>query len=260
MAKSPTSTSARTGTQAIERAVSILTVLESGPESVSLTEMANHIGLSLSTTHRLARALCDAGLLRQDHNTERYGLGRRLITLGQQAGKVLGLAAARATMHALALETGESVNLGVLEADHVIVLACVPSAQRLRFDQEVGSRVPAYASAMGKALLAYVEEADLVLDNLPRLAKLTGSTITSRGALRADLDEVRARGWAFNDEERELGVRTIAAPVLDPDRRPVAAIAVQGPSVRITDARLPRLATQVRKAAADVAIQLVAPL
>ena len=250
----------RTGTQAIERALGVLGVLEAGADTASLTELANGTGLSPSTTHRLARALCEADLMRQDPDTERYGFGRRLITLGQRASDALGLAAARLTLEQLAVTTGESVNLGVRDGDEVLVLLCVSSTQRLRFDQEAGSRIPAYASAMGKVLLAFADDADQVVASLPRLAKLTGSTITSRSALRAELDEVHQRGWALNDEEREAGVRTVAAPVLGPNGRATAAIAVQGPTVRVTDGRLDEIAELVRAAAADVSGRLVTPL
>jgi IclR family transcriptional regulator, acetate operon repressor len=246
----------RTGTQAIERALSVLAVLENGPDSATLTELAKGTGLSPSTTHRLARALCEADLMRQDPDTERYGFGRRLVTLGQRAAVALGLGAARATLESLASETGESVNLGILDGDEVLVLLGVSSSQRLRFDQEVGSRIPAYASAMGKVLLANASDPDTVIAALPRLPKLTGSTITSRAALRAELEAVRDRGWALNDEEREAGVRTVAAPVLDGIGHSIAAIAVQGPTIRMTDDRLDSIAAGVQRAAGDVSGQI----
>lgn len=250
----------RTGTQAIERAIGVLAVLEAGADTATLTELAAGTGLSPSTTHRLARALCEADLMRQDPDTERYGFGRRLVTLGDRASAALGLAAARSTLERLAAETGESVNLGVRDGDEVLVLLCVSSAQRLRFDQEAGTRIPAHASAMGKVLLAHADDLDIVVNALPPLARLTGATITSRDALRAQLEEVAGQGWALNDEEREAGVRTVAAPVLGPDGRARAAIAVQGPTVRVTDDRLGDIVAVLRAATAEVAGQLVAPL
>jgi IclR family acetate operon transcriptional repressor len=246
----------RTGTQAVERALAVLRVLEGGPPTMALTELARRTGLSPSTTHRLLRALCDAGLLRQNPVDDRYGFGPRLVVLGQRAAAALGLGAARPILEALATATGESVNLGLLDGDEVLVLLFIASSQRLRFDQEAGSRVPAYASAMGKVLVAFHPRPDDVLKTLPRLARITGSTITSRAALRDELDEVRARGWALNDQEREPGVRTVAAPVLTADGTAQVAIAVQGPTVRITDERVGELAPVVQAAAAEVAGQL----
>jgi IclR family acetate operon transcriptional repressor len=246
----------RTGTQAVERALAVLRALEDGPPSISLTDLAKRTKLSPSTTHRLLRALCDEGLLRQDPASERYGFGPRLVVLGERAAAALGLAGARPILEGLAQASGESVNLGLRDGDEVLVLMCIPSSQRLRFDQEAGSRVPLHASAMGKALLAFDPHPDVTLDALPRLARLTGSTITSRSDLRAELDQVRARGWALNDEEREPGVRTVAAPVMAGDGTARAAIAVQGPAVRMADERIEQLAPIVRAAAAEVAAQL----
>lgn len=108
----------RTGTQAIERALRVLRVLEDGPnDTVALTEIADKVGLSPPTAHRIVRALVDAELLRQDPRTERYGFGRRLITLGQRASHALGLAAVQPMLEELAAQTRESVNLGVRAGD-----------------------------------------------------------------------------------------------------------------------------------------------
>jgi DNA-binding IclR family transcriptional regulator len=247
----------RTGTQAVERALAVLRVLEDGPDTLPLTALADRAGLSVSTTHRLVRALCDAGILRQDVQTERYGFGPRLVALGQRAEASLGLATARPALERLAIDSGESVNLGVLDGAEVVVLLCIPSTQRLRFDQEAGSRVPAHASAMGKSLLAFGDPSAEAVDRLPDLAALTGHSITSRRKLRTELAAVREQGWSLNDEEREAGVRTVAAPVLGADGRARAAIAVQGPTVRMTDERLPELEALVQATAATVAKGLV---
>jgi DNA-binding IclR family transcriptional regulator len=246
----------RTGSQAVERALRLLRCFETGPTSRTLTDLAHQNGLTPSTTHRLLRALCATGFVQQDPSTERYGLGAALVALGARASESIGVEATRPALEALAASTGESVNLGVRDLDDVLVLVCVPSNQRLRFDQEEGSRVPIYASAMGKALLAFDADLDGTVASLPRLAKLTGSTITSRRELRAVLDDVRDRGWAINDQEREPGVRTVAAPVRNADGASVAAVAVQGPSLRMTDERIEQLVPEVVAAAEEVSSRL----
>lgn len=249
----------RSGTQAVERAMAVLRVLEDGPPTLPLTDLARRTGLSPSTTHRLLRALCDAGLLRQDPDSDRYGLGPHLVVLGERAAASLGLAGARQLLDDLARQSGESVNLGLRDGDEVLVLMGVASTQRLRFDQEAGTRVPIHASAMGKVLLAFDPAGEAALRALPHLGRLTEATITSRTALRAELDEVRRRGWALNDQEREPGVRTVAAPVLAGDGSARAAVAVQGPAVRVTDDRVEALAELVRAAAAKIAGHAAVP-
>jgi len=248
----------RTGSQAVERALTLLRSFEVGPPTRSLSQLAQGTGLSPGTTHRLLRALCSAGLLQQDRLTERYGLGPGLVPLGSRAADALGISAVRPVLESLAATTGESVSLGVRDGDDVLVLVCMPSAERLRFDQGVGTRVPAYASAMGKVLLAFDPYPDEAVRSLPRLAKLTGSTITSRTVLGRVLKETRARGWAINDEEREPGVRTVAAPVRAADGSAVAAVAVQGPSLRMTDERIQKSLPGLRAAADEVSSRLTA--
>ncbi len=150
----------------------------------------------------------------------------------------------RPALEALAARTGESVNLGTRIGDEVLIVAHVASAHPLRFDQPVGSRVPVHASAMGKALLAGAADPGAAVAALGDLSAITGATLTTPGALLRDIELTQARGWSMNDGERDPGVRTIGAPVHGPDGRPIAAIAVQGPAIRMDDDRLPELAAR----------------
>ena len=207
----------RTGTQAVERALGLLRSFEVGPPTRSLSELAQLTGLTPATAHRLLRALCRADLVSHDRKTERYGLGAALVPLGSRAADVLGVSAVRPMLDSLASTTGESVNLGVRDGSEVLVLLGVPSTQSLRFDQAAGTRVPVYASAMGKVLLAFDPDPDEAVRSVHRLTKLTEWTITSRSTLSSVLEETREQGWAINDEEREPYVRTVAVPVRSAD-------------------------------------------
>ncbi|MGD1012498.1 MAG: IclR family transcriptional regulator [Acidimicrobiales bacterium] len=246
----------RTGSQAVERALRLLRAFESGPPTRSLSELSQGTSLALATTHRLVRALCNADLLRQDPQTERYGLGAALVPLGTRAADALGVSTARPILESLARATGESVNLGTRVGSEVLVLLSVPSSRRLRFDQPAGTRVPAHVSAMGKVLLAFDPNTDELVRSLPDLTKMTPATITSRTVLRNVLERTRARGWAMNDEERDPGVRTIAAPVRGADGSVIAAVAVQGPSSRMTDDKIQELLPTLVAATNDVSARL----
>ena len=217
--------------------------------------MAHHLGVSASTAHRLARTLLDVGLVAQDHRTERYLLGPALIPLGRAAEARSGFGLLRPDLEELASATGESVNLGVLQGASVLVVSRVASPQPLRFEQEPGSLVPVYASAMGKALLAFTPPA--VRPRARRLAPFTPTTITDQASFDTELAAVRSRGWAFNDEERNPGVRALAVPILDDRGDAVAAVAVQGPTMRITDDRLDELASTAMASASSMARHLV---
>ena len=248
----------RTGSQAVERALGLLRCFEVGPPTRSLRELAQLTGLTPATAHRLLRALCGAELLSHDPLTERYGLGVALVALGSRAADALGVSAIRPLLESLAATTGESVNLGVRDGGDVLVLVSVPSAKNLRFDQGAGTRVPAHASAMGKVLLAFDPDLDGEVRSLPELTKLTGSTITSRSELRKALEATRDRGWAINDEEREPSVRTIAVPVRGSSGWVAAAVAVQGPSSRMTDDQIRKLLPHLQATANGVSTRLSA--
>jgi IclR family transcriptional regulator, acetate operon repressor len=248
----------RSGAQAVERALAVLRCVEAD-DDVGITELAQRTGLTVSTTHRLARTLTEAGLLLQDPRSERYQLGPTLVVLGRKAERRLGYRHALPLLEELAAATGESINLGIRAGNEVRVVLDVMSRQPLRFNQESGSRVPMHVSAMGKCLLASSDDIDKQIDGLGDLVKATHRTITDRDQLRAELELVRERGWALNDEERNPGVRAIAVPVPRPGGGAVGAIAIQGPTIRITDDRLPELAALLDKTAHRVATLLAAP-
>jgi DNA-binding IclR family transcriptional regulator len=245
---------ARSGAQSVERAIAILQCFTTGASERGISELATELQLGPSTVHRLVRALCDGGLLAQDASTERYHLGSTTVLLGQLAVEQFGFALARTELEALAEETGESVNLGVRQHDTVVTLLGAASREPLRVDQRPGTRVPVHASAMGKAILAFgatgLAETVAAVSSLERLTK---NTITSRRRLTTELAVVRAKGFAVNDEERNVGVRAIAAPVLDHAGTARAAIAIQGPSVRMAQGRTEAIAQAAIATAGRVA-------
>jgi DNA-binding IclR family transcriptional regulator len=128
----------------------------------------------------------------------------------------------------------------------VLVVMRVASAHPLRVEQPAGSRVPVHTSAMGKAILAWSHDPAEEVDALIELGRHTTRTLTSRTALKRELLRTRELGYAVNDEERNVGVRAVGAPVLDQQGFAFAAISVQGPTVRITAATVPRLAQRVQ--------------
>jgi IclR family transcriptional regulator, acetate operon repressor len=245
----------RSGAQSIERAMTVLRCFDDEVDGLTLSELAHRTGIAVSTTHRILRAMCRAGFLDQDPRTERYFLARATAILGQVAARNLGFERAAARLERLAADAHESASLGVHDGHAVVVLLRSQAAHRLRFDRPLGTRVWMHASAMGKALLAFPRRGDLQasLAALPELPRFTERTITRRGDLLAELQAVRARGYAVNDREQDLGIRAIGAPILGPEGWAHAAVAVQGPVSRIDDARVEALGALVVAAAADLA-------
>jgi IclR family transcriptional regulator, acetate operon repressor len=247
-----------TGTQAVDRALALLGAFSPTRGEFGISELSRELGLTPSTVHRIARALVERGFLAQDPATERYRLGPSAMVLGQVAQQHLGLLNVRDVLDELGRETGESVNLGVLDRDWVVVLLRVASRQPLRFDQSPGERLPVHATSMGKALLAFSadperEIARLFQGGATSLPRYTDTTLTTSDELRAEVRAIRARGYSIDEEESIAGVRCIGVPVLGENGRARAAIAVQAPTVRMSDERLADLAPRVIAVAAEVA-------
>jgi IclR family acetate operon transcriptional repressor len=217
------------GVQSVDRALDLLEVLAAGPRGMS--EVAQAAGLPDGTAHRLLRTLVARGYVRQGPD-RRYALGTRLLGLGDGARRA-AVAAAGPFLTRLVEVSGETANLAVLEGDHVVYVAQVPSSHRLRMFAEVGRRVAAHSTAVGKVLLAGLPDPEVAaLVARTGMARHTPRTLGTAADLLADLATVRRRGWAVDDEEEETGVRCLAVPVVDGDRT-VAAMSVSGPTTRV---------------------------
>jgi len=242
------------GTQAINRTLAVLELFRDLGRDLGISEIASSLGLSVSTVHRLVRALVDRGYVSQNATSDRYYLGRSAVLLGQAAMQGLGLHQARSVLERLGEETGESVNMGVRDGNEMVVVVHQESQQPLRFSQPPGSRLPVHATSMGKATLAFGESIRAEVEALEKpLRPLTANTIVSAKALREELESIRRRGFSIDDEEAIPGVRCVAAPILSSARLPFAAVAIQGPSVRMTPPRLKKLGPVVREAAEELA-------
>lgn len=245
------------GTQAISRAFAVLHLVRDRGSDVGVGQIARELGLTLSTAHRIVRALVTEGYLAQNETNERYYLGGGALLLGQAAYRNFRLDVVRPVLERLAARTGESVNLGVLAGNCAIVVERVESSQPLRFTQSPGSRAPLHASAMGKALLAFNEDLEArFLSSEEALEPILPNTRTRADRLRAELDEIRMRGWSTDDEESHVGVRCVGAPVQDSPGAPRAAIAVQAPAVRMPTGRFADIGPDVVEAAKDIAALL----
>lgn len=250
----------RPGTQAVERAIAILETFAGEREALGITEIARAVGLNVSTAHRLVRALVAAGYAEQEPSSERYRLGIGIAVLGQRALEQSGYHLAKPVLAALADTTGESASLGICRDQEVVVLERAVSSQPLRFDHPTGAQIPLHASAMGKALLAFSgRRAKETVAGLRGLQMFTPRTITVRAALATELQAIARKGVAVNREERYEGVSGIAAPVLGPDGIAHAAVGVQGPSLRLTPARLQQLAPVVKHAAEEISARVRRP-
>lgn len=240
------------GTKTIARSLSVLRVLRNAEDDVGVTEIARALGLNATTTYRILRALVAAGYVTQNTHSERYRLGREAFLLGHAARRTLGLESAMPLLEQLAEETGESVNLVIRDGETGLVVLRVESRHPLRFTQQVGTQIPLYCTSSGKALLAFADDYSAEVAGLRDIRQVAPATLTSLQELLRDLEETRERGYSVNRAERIPGVWGVAAPVLDEDGRAIAALAVQGPEIRITEDRIPSLGALVIETARAV--------
>jgi DNA-binding IclR family transcriptional regulator len=226
--------------QLLERAILLLDLLSSkSPTGLLPHELAQTSGLHKSTVHRLLSALKKNRLVERDEKTGRYHPGLKLFEWGIKAVPNINLREhARPHLERLMFETGETAHLCVLVEHEILYLDKVESPKTIRIASSVGGRNPAFCSGVGKCLLAALPDAEL--DRLLRQHKLTTytrHTITTPAALKSELQQVRENGYAVDNEEREEGLRCIAAPVRDHSGEIIAAMSVAGPAFRLSSAQ-----------------------
>jgi IclR family acetate operon transcriptional repressor len=198
------------------------------------------------------RALVARGYLEQDESGGQYAFGYNAAVLGQVLRGRFGFDRVLPILERVAAETGESVNMGLLDGPSVVVAARVPSPQPLRFDQPVGTRLAPHCSSMGKSLLAFgAPNGPASLDELD-FHPVTDNTITSIDRFREELDLVRERGFSTDDEESIVGVSCVGAPILNRSGRAKAAMAIQAPTARLSPERAIELAKLVREVTAEI--------
>jgi|SRR5450755_1990082 DNA-binding IclR family transcriptional regulator len=226
--------------QSIQRAAAILRLLSGRTRRLGVVELAGELGLPKGTVHGILRTLRAVGFVEQDRDSGKYQLGAALLHMGSSYldGNELR-ARALNWSDALATRTGESVRIGMLHDNQVLIVHHVFRPDDSRQALEVGSVVPAHATALGKALLAH--HLYLISDGAGEaLAQYTPATLNDAHKLTQELDQIHARGWASEVEELILGVASIAAPIEDRRGVTVGAIAITGTIGRLCDNRSPR--------------------
>ncbi len=216
--------------QSVDRAIRVLTALQ-GARRMSLSELAARLELAPSTTHGIVRSLVEHGMVVQERGSSRYQLGPAVLRLGNVYLDTLELRS-RAIPWAedLARRTGLAVRTGVLLIDDVVIIHHEPRPDGSRQMPEVGIVIPVHASALGKAMLAFLPEDEKRVLTSGDLRSMTGETTTSPETLRDQLDQTRATGVALEQDEAVIGESSLASPVFDSYGEAVGAIGVVVPS------------------------------
>lgn len=244
---------------ALDNFIRVLRCIAGTPADRSLTEVARQVGLAKSHVHKMLGKLVEEGLAQKDTRTGRYRAGLTLFELGANAVAGLQLDVTISPyLSFLARRTEETVTVGVLHGSDVVYIRNIDSQHALRAAQALGSRVPAHTVGSGKALLAHQPEAALAAMLDRGLPAFTRYTITDPDRFRQELAAVHQQGYAVGDQEAELGVRGVAAPIFH-GTEAVAAIAVCAPVQRFPHDKIPVLGSLVRSVSARVSGELSSP-
>lgn len=249
----------RTGTvQSLVRSISILNALAKEEHGLTLTDLAQKIGLAPSTAHRLLTTLQQERFVRFDQDRSVWLIGVQAFVVGNafvRSRDVLTMS--RPYMRRLMEESGETVNLAVEDQGEAVYLAQVECRQMMRAIAKPGGRVPLHCSGIGKALLASMPDREVAKILRRRgLERMTDKTIDTPARLRDSLTRIRSLGYAFDDEENAIGLRCVAAVVHDEYGEPLAGLSLSGPMARIPDDRMPLLGGIVSKTAAAITAAL----
>jgi len=243
------------GAQALSKGLSLLTLIADAPHPLPFGELSRYSGLPKSTLHRILQTLIEYRLVRTDEASQTYRLGTRLFEMAHQVWSDFDLrSAAEPELLRLREMAQETTRLGVLEGRDILIIDQRDHVQAMRLANGVGSRLPALATAIGKAVMSHrpPEELQRYLTATP-LQPLTPHSILSLEALQRELDLIKARGYAVSVEESALGVSGVAAPILDHRGEAIGAVSISGPSFRLPLERLHALGRDVIEAARRIA-------
>lgn len=246
----------------LEKALLILELVLDQGRDLSITEISRKLGMSKGTVHRVLSTLTARKFFQQNSTTKMYGLGMRTLEIGMAPNKEKFLRVAMAPfLMDLYGRCGETVNAAVWEYNEIRYIYRLESAEMLRISIKAGARFPGYCAATGKILLSYFRNEDIrqIYSRKDALKKYTERTIGSVDALIREIEEVRAKKLAVDDEEALVGVYCVAAPVLSSTGECVAAISISAPKNRVTASTGGTFAKLVAETARKISSSLSAP-
>lgn len=246
------------GIQVIDRAFDILEILAFEKEGLGVTEIGNRLGLHKSTVHRILGTMARRGYIEKTRDRGLYKVGLKLVEVSSVYLNSVELKTeARPFLTALMSRLGQPVHLAILDGCEVVYIDKIEQVNSIRLYSQIGRRVPAYCSALGKCLLSGLSSGEI--EN--RLSKMnyvgyTNCTITDKNELLRQILDVRNKGWAIDDEEHELGIRCVAAPISDYRGKVVAAVSISAAINVFTKERIDEFVKSVKETAHEISLRL----
>jgi DNA-binding IclR family transcriptional regulator len=246
------------GIQSVERAIGILNTIAARRSPLSLQELADSLNLAKTTIYTLAKTLKDKGFLQQDLSTRKYQLGFALYELGSiQVSEIKIQRSAEPVLERLAQSTGAECRLGIWDRKSVLITLSAHPASQDWITRQIGPRIPAYCTALGKAILASLKQEELkeYLESI-KLVRYTDTTITNIEALLNELEIVRTRGYSISDGELMNYRKSLAVPVFGISRAVSGAISISINQQSIITAREEIIIDKLLRAAQEISMNL----
>jgi DNA-binding IclR family transcriptional regulator len=243
--------------RAVDRALDVLLCFSNQTPELTMTQIAERVGVHKSTVHRLLATLEHKRFIQRNPDTGMYRLGIRLLqmaylTLEQNDLRRLAVP----FMHRLCDLYEENIDLTVLDDTDVVFINILEGPQRVKLAAAIGQRLPAFATASGKAILAYMPEKTVRQILTRGMPQLTSYTLNSPEALLEDLKKVRELGYAISEQELEEQIHALAAPIFNHENHPIASIAVAGPAYRLTRQRMIEIGTNLVATAQEISREI----
>jgi IclR family KDG regulon transcriptional repressor len=243
--------------RSVERALEVLMCFTKQTPELTMTQISECVGINKSTVHRLLATLERKRFVERDSDTGIYKPGIRLLQLAFLTLEHNDLRHLSAPfLQNLCDQHHENVNLSVLDDTDVVYLEVIESPERIKLAASPGQRLPAFCTASGKAILAFLQE-DKVIDILERgMLRYTQNTILTREVFFENIQCAREKGFAISEQEFEEGINAIATPVLNSSGQPIASVSIAGPAYRLTRERMleigPDFVSKVNELAQEV--------
>lgn len=239
------------------KAMQLLDYLANKPNQ-GVSDLARALEFPKSSVHGILETLASSGIVTKNEASGKYGLGTKLVELGNRAQVELDICRISAPfLQGLNQEFDETVHLTVLDRDEVLYVDCIESRKRLRTYSVIGVRAPLYCTSVGKAILAFQDDDEIRrIARAKGLAKMTPNTITTEERLFEEVSEIRRLGYAVDDMEHEDHLRCVGAPIRDARGEVFASISLSGPAERNTMERIRSMAPAIVGATEEISRRL----
>ncbi len=243
--------------RSVERALEVLMCFSNRTPELSMTEISEMVGINKSTIHRLLATLEGKRFVERNPVTNLYRPGIRFIQIAYLTIDHNDLKrVATPFMNELCNQFHENVNLSILDETNVVYVEVVESEQRIKLAASPGQHLPAFCTASGKAILAFMPEKKVTTILEKGMPKYTSNTIISPESYFADMNKTRERGFAISQQEFEEGINAVAAPIFNDEQEPVASVSIAGPAFRLPLDRMKQIGTNLISVATNISREM----